>query len=76
MCTAIKLISLLDREELQELRKRRQRIFFPFFGRKRKVDLTASEREGGERGRGAVLPNTADGSLGGGGGVEEREKQK
>ena len=65
-----KLISVLNREEQQELRKRRQRIFFFFFffiGWKRKVDLTARERNGGrERGkqqRQAVLPNIADGSL-------------
>lgn len=64
-----KLISLLNREEQQEPRKRRQRIFFFFFfiGWKRKVDLTARERNGGrERGkqeRQAALPNTADGSL-------------
>lgn len=64
-----KLISLLNREEQQEPRKRRQRIFFFFFfiGWKRKVDLTARERNGGrerrKQERQAALPNTADGSL-------------
>lgn len=52
----------MDREEQQELKKRRQRISFLFFflGWKSKVDLTASEQ--GEGGTTVVLPNSVDGS--------------